>query len=242
MAVLTGAGRRALFEQAAGLALLAACYPPATLVAALYLTSARPGKSTAFFVAGGLVIVTLVGTIVLIALRAGGLSLPGQHQSRYGLRLALGVVALIAAVLIYRHKPKDRQQHEGAEPAAGQPDQRRQKKGLIARLSADPKPRSAFAVGVVMFGPSITFLAAVQVVASAKADVQATIGAMAMIIVLTVAFAWLPLIAYLIAPDATVRHLRAFDAWLRRHRKNVMAGAVGLIGVLLVAQGIAGLV
>jgi len=62
-----------------------------------------------------------------------------------------------------------------------------------------------------------------------------------MIIVLTVAFAWLPLVAYLIAPDATARTLRGFDAWLRRYRKAVSVSAVGLIGALLVAQGIAGL-
>jgi Sap, sulfolipid-1-addressing protein len=91
-----------------------------------------------------------------------------------------------------------------------------------------------------MFGPSITFIAAVRVVASSKADVAATVGAMAMIIAITIAFAWLPLVAYLVAPAHTTRALKAFEGWLRRNRHNVLAAAMGVIGLLLVAQGIAG--
>ena len=223
-----------MFEEAAGLALLAAIYPPATLVAALYLASARPGRTTAFYVAGGFLIVVLVGIIALVAIRAGGLSLPSHHQTRYGLRLGLGVLACVAAVLIWRRKPRQKK----SEAASGKP----KKPGLIERLTADPKPLTAFIVGIVMFGPSVTFLAAVQVVASAQADPAATAGALAMIFVLAVAFAWLPLLAYLVAPGRTARTLKAFEAWLRRNRKKVMTAAVGLIGVLLVAQGIAGLV
>jgi len=231
-----------LFEQAAELALLAAIYPPAILVAALYLASARPGKTTAFYVAGGLLVVAVFGTIVLIVLRVGGLSLPSHHHTRYGLRLGLGVLALIAAVLIYRHKPKPKKPASAAGDVgnAGAPGKKK-KPGLIARWSAEPRPLTAFVVGIFMFGPSITFIAAVQVVASSRADVAATVGAMAMIIVITIAFAWLPLLAYLVAPARTTRTLKAFEGWLRRHRQKVLAGAVGVIGLALVAQGIAGL-
>lgn len=219
-----------MFEEAAGLALIAAFYPPAMVIAALYLASARPGRITGLFVIGGLVIVTIVGTAALMAIRYAGLSVPGQQSPRYGLRLALGVVALAAAVLIYRRKPKP-------------PDPARPKKpSRIDRLSADPRPRTAFIVGLLMFGPSLTFIAAVEVVATAKASVSATVGAMAMIVVMTLSFAWLPLLAYLIAPGRTAGALRRLEAWLKRHGKQVLTGAVGLIGVLLVAQGIYGLV
>ena len=224
-----------MFEEAAGLALVAAFYPPALLIAGLYLASTRPGRITVVYVIGGFVIVTIVGTAALLAIRDSGLSLPTHQQTRYGLRLALGVIAIVAAVLLYRRKPKK------PDPAKAKKPKKPKKPSLIDRLSAEPGPTKAFLAGVVMFGPSLTFLAAVQVVATSKASVAATIGAMAMIIVLTLSFAWLPLVAYLIAPDLTVRKLRAGEAWLRRHGKAVLVGAVGLIGVLLVIQGIAGL-
>jgi MFS family permease len=222
-----------LFEQAALLALLAAISPPAILIAALYLAAPKPGRTAAFFVMGGFFVVAVVGTIALIALRAGGFSLPSHHHTRYGLRLGLGIIALIAAALIYRHRPKASK----PETVTG----KQKKPGLVARWTADPTPLSAFVVGIFMFGPSVTFVAAVQVVASSKADLSATIGAMAMIVVLTVAFAWLPLVAYLVAPGRTTRTLKAFEGWLRRNRQKVLTVAVGVIGVLLVAQGIAGL-
>jgi len=218
-----------LFEQAAGLSVVAAFYPPAILIAAMYLASVRPGKTTALFVVGGVVIVTVIGIAVLLAIREAGLSLHSQHHTRYGLRLTLGVVAIIAAVVIYRRKPKPR------DPA------KQKKRSLIDRFSAEPTPMTAFIVGIVMFGPSVTFIAAVQVVATAKASVAATIAAMAMIIVITVAFAWVPLVAYLVAPEFTRSKLRAFERWLSRHGKQVMLGALALIGIVLVAQGIAGL-
>jgi len=221
-----------MFEQAAGLAVIAAFYPPAMLIAALYLASERPSKMMVLYVLGGILIVTIIGTIALIAMRESGLSLPSHHQTRYGARLGLGILALIAAVVIYRRKPK---QPDPAKP------KKEKKPSLVTRLSQEPKPLTALAVGVVMFGPSLTFIAAVQVVATAKASLAATVSAMAMIIVITVAFAWLPLVAYLISPTKTRNALQSFEGWLRRHRKQVLVAAVGIIGVLLVIQGIVGL-
>lgn len=219
-----------MFEQAAGLAVVAAFYPPAMLIAAMFLASARPGRFAGLYVIGGTVIVSVIGIAALLLMRDLGLSLPHHQQTRYGLRLGLGVLAVIAAVLMYRRKPKQR---DPAKP---------KKPGLIDRLSKEPKAKTAFLAGALMFGPSLTFLAAVQVVATAKASVAATVGAMIMIIVLTLAFAWVPLVAYLIAPDLTRRKLRSLDDWLKRHGRKVMIAAIALIGVLLIAQGISGLV
>lgn len=217
-----------LFGEAAGLALIAAIYPPAMLVAALYLASERPGKTTVAFVVGGILMVAVVGIIALVVLRAGGLSHFRQRQARYGLRLGLGVVALIAAAALYRYKPKQR---DPAKPKKPNP---------IVRMSARPRPVTAFAVGAVMFFPSVTFIAAVEVVATAKASLAATVAAMVMIIVLTAAFAWIPLVAFLVAPQRTVTTLRSLEGWLKRHGKTVLASAVAVVGIILVIQGITG--
>lgn len=229
-----------LFGQAAGFALLAACYPPAVLIAALYLASERPGRTTVFYVAGGFAMVTVVGIAALVAIRAGGLSHLGHHhhQTRYGLRLGLGVLAIIAALLLWRRKPKPPDSRNSKKPKSSKEPKRPK---LIQRLTARPTPLTAFAVGAFMFGPSLTFISAVQIVGTARAGIGETIGAMVMIIVLTVAFAWLPLVAYVVAPQKTISLLRAFDSWLKRHGKTVLTLAVGIVGILLVAQGILGL-
>lgn len=244
-----------MFEQAAGLALAAAFYPPAMLIAAMYLASKRPGRVTTLYVLGGLVIVTLVGAVVLIAIRAGGLSLDSQSHTRYGLRLGLGIVAIVASVVIARRRPGEQRKRVGTRPGrkvsakgdSSGADQgtgvsaKPKKPGIVQRLTADPSPRTAFLVGIFMFGPSLTFVAAVQAVATSKASLDATIGAMVMIFILTLSFAWIPLLAFLIAPDATARRLKAFENWLSAHRKVVLSVAVGVVGVFLVIQGISGL-
>jgi hypothetical protein len=224
-----------LFGQAAGLAVLAAVYPAAMLIAALYLSSERPGKTTVWFVVGGLLKVTAVGIVLLLVIRAGGLSRIGHshHQVRYGLRLGLGVIAIIASVVLYRRRGPEPKPSDAAKA---------KKPNLIQRMTAQPRPLAAFAVGAVIFGQSVTFIAAVQVVATANTSLADTIAAMAMIIVLTIAFAWLPLIAYLIAPAGTIRTLAAVDTWLKRHGKALLTAAIGIAGIFLVIQGITGLI
>ncbi len=233
-----------MFEQAAGLALLAALSPTAMLIAASYLASTRPHKTVLLYLAGGLLMVTLLGTAGLIAIRAGGLSGVGQHASRNGLRLALGIAALVAAAVIWRRRPGTEPVPVPVPAAAPSPDPasgRQRKPGVVARMTAEPRPATAFVVGVFVFGPSVSFLAAVQVVATARASLAATVAAMVMIIVLTVLFAWLPLVAYLVAPDRTLRVLHAFNGWLRRNRRSVLMAAVAAIGVILTVQGLSGL-
>jgi Sap, sulfolipid-1-addressing protein len=215
-----------VFEEVAGLSLLAGISPPAMLVVALLLASSRPGRFAGLYVIGGTVIVSVIGIAALLAMRDAGFSLPRHQQTRYGLRLALGVVALIAAVVIYLRKPKERH---------------RSKPTLMERLSSEPETKTAFLAGILMFGPSLTFLAAVQVVATAKAGVLATVAAMLIILVLTLSFAWVPLVAYLIAPDLTSRKLRSFDVLLKQYGKPILVAAIAVVGVLLIAQGISGL-
>lgn len=218
-----------LFAQAAGLSLLAACSPVAVLIAAIYLVSAQPRRLAALYLAGGVLVVTVVGTIALVAMRAGGLSRVSGQQPRYGLRLGLGVIALIAATVIALRKRR------AAEPA------RQRQPGLVTRMSARQTPLSAFVAGLIVFGSGLTFIAAVQVVATAQVSFVTTVAAMTMIVVLTVLFAWLPLVAYLITPEATVRRLAALNVVLGRHGRVVLASALAIIGALLVIQGSLGI-
>jgi hypothetical protein len=218
-----------VFEQAAGFALLAACSPTAMLVAAVLLVSAQPGRMVALYLAGGVLVVTVVGTAALVAMRAGGLSRIGEQEPRYDLRLGLGLVALIAAAVIALRKPRPPELAKQRKPS------------LVSKMSARQTPLSAFLVGLIVFGPGLAFIAAIQVVATANASPATTAAALAMIVVLTVLFAWLPLVMYLIAPQATVRRFGGLTAALRRHGRVVLASAVAIIGALLVLQGSLGL-
>jgi len=220
-----------VYEQAAGLAALAAIWPPALLVAAVYLGSARPHTMAAFFLGGAVLSTVIAAVVVLVVLRSGGLSLPTNRPPRYGLRVGLGAVALaVSAYLVWRRR------------RPGRPDRAKPKKeSRISRMTSQPRPLTALAVGILLFSPSVGFIAAIQVIATAKASPAATAGALAIVIVIDLAFAWVPVAVYLVAPDRTTRALKALNAWLAVRGQAVLAAALGALGVILLIDGALGL-
>jgi hypothetical protein len=214
--------------QAAGLALLAALSPTALLVAAVYLGSARPRVTSTFYLAGAVAMSLLMGVIVLVVLRSTGLNSPGQHAPRYGLRLGLGILLLAAAAFVAVRKRRA-------------PDPAKAQRGLMSRMIADPAPLSALAVGLLVFAPGVSFLAALQVIATAKASVELTALAVVVVVVINVVLVWLPLVLHLLAPRATERRLKAFNGWLRAHSSSLLIAVLGVVGVIMLFDGIHGL-
>jgi Sap, sulfolipid-1-addressing protein len=214
--------------QAAGLALLAALSPTALLIAATYLGSARPRLTVAFYLAGAVIMSLVMGILILVVLRSTGLAVPTHREPRYGLRLGLGIVLLAAAVFVAVRKPRT------PDPAESQP-------GLMARMVAAPAPLSAFAVGLLVFAPGVSFLAALQVIATAQASLELTTLATLMVVTINVVLVWLPLLLHLFAPHPTERRLKAFNGWLRANARTILIAVLGAVGAIMVFAGIYGL-
>lgn len=219
-----------MLVQATGFALLAAVSPTALLVMAVFLGSANPRATALMYAAGALVMTVAMAITILLVLRATGLNQPRQHGPRYALRFGLGVVALAAAVFVSRRK----------QPAAAPGKGEARKPGLVARLTASPSPRTAFLLGVLLFAPGATFIAAVQVVATANEGVPVTAAAIVIVVALTALTVWLPLLTYLAAPGPTTRALRAANEWLRARGRALLVGALWVAGTVLVVNGALG--
>ncbi|SRR5579871_538182 len=217
-----------MLVQAAGLALLAALSPTALLIAAVYLGSSRPRLVTAFYLAGALAMSLVMAVILLAVLRGVNLQRPGEHEPRYGLRLGLGILLLAAAVVVARRK---------ARP----PDPAKANQGFLSKLVAEPAPMSAFLVGILVFAPGVSFLAAVQVVATARASLDLTVIALIIVVVINVLLVWVPILLHLIFPGATTRYLTAFNGWLRAHGKVILVCVLVAVGGIMVINGIYGL-
>jgi Sap, sulfolipid-1-addressing protein len=212
--------------QAAGFAVLAALSPPALLAVAVYLSSANPRRSLLVYLAGAVTMTVILGIVILLAVHAGGLNHPHQRQPRYGLRLGLGVVALAAGIFLARRKPKPK---------------KNKKPSLISRIMAHPAPIAAFAVGALLFAPSASFVAAVQVIATSRDGIALIVLAMAVVVIIDVAFIWLPFGLYLAAPEATIRSVRVINAWIQAHSRVIIVGGLLIVGLLLVINGATGL-
>lgn len=213
-----------MLAQAAGLALLSALSPTALLVTTVYLGSARPLRTALSYLIGATGMSAAIAVVVVFVLRGAGLSRPDHHEARYDLRLGLGLglitIGIVIAVLLRRRR---------AEAAPGRPT------GLVSRMIANPSTRSAFAVGLIVFAPGVTFLAALEVIATAQAGFELTALAVLIAVIITVLLVWLPLVFYLIAPDPTEHRLKTFNGWLRRHGPSVLAAAMIAAGAIIAA-------
>ncbi len=217
-----------MLVQAAGLALLAALSPTALLVAAVYLGSARPRLTATFYLIGAVAMSLITGVVILVVLRAAHLNGSHDHTPRYGLRLGLGILLLVAAVVVARRKPKP---PDPAKPASG----------IVNKLVANPAPLSALAVGLLIFAPGVTFLAALQVIATSNASDFLTGLAVIIVVVINVLLVWLPIVLHIVAPDRTTRYLTAFNGWLRAHGRAILITVLIVVGLIMVGNGIYGL-
>lgn len=232
-----------MFAQAAGFAVLAAISPTALLVMAVFLGSANPRSTALLYVIGAMLMTAAMAVTVLVVLRTTGLNQPHQHDARYGLRLGVGALALATAAVVVARRRRPGPPAATPAPAAAAPGPApgTSGPGLVSRLVAEPQPRTAFAVGVLLFAPGATFIAAVQVVATADASAAATTLALLIVVIITGLTVWLPLLTYLAAPEATTRRLRALNGWLRANGRVLLMGALVVCGIALVISGSAGL-
>jgi hypothetical protein len=109
-------------------------------------------------------------------------------------------------------------------------------------MIANPAPRSAFAVGLLLFAPGITFIAAVQVIATANASIEETTVAIVVVVVINALLVWLPLLVHIFAPTVTTRNLTAFNGWLRANGNKILIAVLIVGGVIVAVNGILGLV
>jgi hypothetical protein len=216
-----------VFFQAVSFAVLATISPSALLVMTVYLGSASPRQNALAYVAGAALMTCVTAVALLVLIRAVGLDQPSQHAPRYGLRLGIGILALISAAVVIRRKP----------PAAGQG-----KRGFMSRLISEPTPKTAFVAGLLLFGPSATFLAAIQVVATAREGLVLTSVTLIIISVISLLIVLLPLAGYLAAPEATARRLGAVNMWVRAHGKQLLVIALMVAGTALILDGAVGLI
>jgi len=218
--------------EATGLALLAACYPAGLLVVASYLGSPRPRQIGLLFVVGALGASLVMAIAVYAVLKSVHLDLPSAHHTRYGLRLGLGIAMIALCLVLARRSPKSATDKSAKKGIFG---------GMMGRLLTNPGPVTAFVMGFVLFFFSLTFIAAIQVIATARAGLAATVLAFAIVVILYAGSAWVPYLFYLVRPQGTTRRLRIFNGWLTAHGRSFYVAGLGVAGLVVTLDGVFGL-
>ena len=217
------------------LVMLSALNPGVLVVSAVYLGRNSDTRLESVFLVTGLIVSLLVGVAVLVVVRSTGLALPTKVTPRYGLRLGLGILALVlAAVLPWLDAHKQRR---AASKGPGKPS-------LASRMMGGAAVGGAVVVGILIYSPGVAYLSGVQGIASAESDVTPAVLFLVLAAVVNVSVAIIYLTAYVRAPDRTTAHLtraNGWISWIQDHKEVVSRVVLVVAGVYLVITSSIGL-
>lgn len=211
--------------QAIPMALVASLYPIGLAVLFLLARATRSRARVLMFVVGAAICTLGIGLAVVFVLHGAGLGQSDQQSSRYGLRLAIGVLLMVLAVIIARRPPKPAGKKESRFTKGAREG------GLIAVLIA----------GVALYLPSPAYLSALQVIGTTKLGTAALVGWVVLVVVLVLITIEVPALLFLLAPGWTVPKLEALDAWLSRNSHTLLVSVLAVLGVWAFVDGLVGL-
>ncbi len=212
--------------QAIPLALVASLYPFGLAVLFLLFEATRPKVRSGVFLAGAAVCTLAVGFVFVFALRGTGVDQSSATTPRYGLELAIGVAFLIGAWVLVHRVPKPK---TDAGPSR------------VRNAIAGSGVLAVFVVGIVMYTPSPTYLAALEVIGSSKLSVTAASVWIIIVVVLLLITIEVPILLYWVAPGWTIPRLTALNTWLSRNGRSFFAWVLVVLGVWEMIRGLVGL-
>ena len=209
------------------LAVASMFWPTLILVVVVALRLEHPIRILVFFVAGALLTTISIGLAIVFALQDTTVTSGSNRSLSAGIYLFVGALSLLAGGALWR---------SGKRPPKPKPT----KTGpSLAERSIERGAPVAFAAGVVLniIPGTFPFVALLDI---AKLDVSDTakVAAVVAFYVIMLAFAEVPIVAYLIAPERTIAATNAFNDWLTRNGRRVAAGVLAAIGAYLVVRGL----
>jgi len=198
----------------------------------LMLNRPRPMLQLLAFLCGGFTMGITVGLGVLFVFRRRLLG--STYFTLPKVQILIGALALVlAAVLAARVLMGTSNGWSG--PGAG----------ILAtrarRLLSGHSLWVAVVAGLGIALPSVDYMAALAVILASGAAAMTQVGALLLFNVVAFALVEIPILAYLLAPQATRASMVALHDWIRSRRRAEVATLLAAVGCVLLAVGVAGL-
>ena len=190
----------------------------------LMLNRPRPMLQLLAFLCGGFVMGVSVGLIVLFVLRRG--LLWSTYLTLPRVQIVIGALALSAAAALVLTR------NRAAGPGK-----------LTTRAQRLVTGRSlwvAAAAGLGIALPSVDYLAALAVILASGATAMTQVSALLLFNAVAFAIVEIPLLAYLLAPQATRNSMAALHDWVRSRRRIEVTVLLAAVGCVLLGVGLAG--
>ncbi|OBI20732.1 hypothetical protein A5712_01780 [Mycobacterium sp. E2327] len=191
----------------------------------LMLNRPRPILQLLAFLCGGFAMGMSVGLVVLFVLRRR--LLWSTYLTLPRVQICIGVLALLAAgaLVLTRNRV--------AVPET-----------VTTRAQRLVTGRSLWVAGAAGLGialPSVDYLAALAVILASGAAAATQVGALLMFNAVAFALVEIPLVVYLLAPQATRDSMAALHNWIRSRRRIEVTALLAAVGCVLLAVGLAGI-
>jgi len=210
------------------LSLTASLNPTLLTVTTIMLMLDRPKGLMLGYLLGAYITSITLGCIIVFSLSNSSAVDTTQHTLSPAADIGLGLLALIAAYVIRRERPQRPKKDKGPPRW-----QRELSKG---------SPRIAFLIGMALTLPGASYLAAL--ISIHKLD-YATTPTVLLVVGVNLVMLWiieLPLIGFVLAPDATRFRVDRAKAWVFSHGRTFAVRGFAVIGAALVLKGVIGLI
>jgi hypothetical protein len=214
------------------LALAAAFYPTLLAGVIVILDRDKPVALLAAFLAGGMLISVAAGLIIVFILD-GAVSTKHQHKASPAVDLIIAALSFGLAVFLWRRERAARQARR-----TGGGSRRAKGPSWTERRLGTGSAWVAFGAGVALNLPGLWYLDALKDIARAQDSTIAAILWILVFVVIMFALAEIPLIGYVVSPDATQARVQRLRAWLNEHGRMLGLWVAVAAGVYLTAKGV----
>ena len=210
-----------------------------TLVAAttVMLLLDKPAKLMLGYLLGAYLTSITLGLVIVFSASNSSTTNTAENTLSPGVDIALGLVALIAAWVVWSGRQERYREHRQARKAAkGDKGPPRWQQEL-----GKGSPRTTFLVGMLLTLPGASYLAGLDEINKLNYSTTVTV---LIVIGFNLVMLWLlevPLVSFLIAPDWTPRAVQRAKLWVSRHSHTFAVRGLTLFGVLMIIKGIIGL-
>jgi len=211
------------------LAVASMFWPTLITIVVLALRVPQPVRILAWFLFGGLLTTITIGLILVFTLQDSSFVSGSSRSANPIMNILGGLLALAGAFYLSRRPP-----HHHAEPADGEKKQ----SGLTQR-AVERGGLVAFIAGIVLnIVPGAFPFVALKDIAQLDASNATKAVSVVVFYVIMFAFAEVPIVAYLFAPERTTARVNDFNDWLGRNTTRVAIWVLVVVGIYLTVRGV----
>jgi hypothetical protein len=224
------------------LSLLAMFNPTLLAAVTLMLLTENPKRLMLGYLLGAYTASITIGLAIVFALHDSDAVSTSKQTIGPVEDLVIGGLLLLIAYVLATDRARPLRERRERRKEAKQAKNGEKKEPLPMRLLGRGSPRIAFVVGVLLSFPGVSYLTGLSHIDKLGAAAVPTALLVIGFCLIQQLLLEVPLVGYILRPDATQGAVDGFRAWLARNGRRAGVYVAVVLGALLIIRGIAGLV